>query len=122
MTPARPAMRAPAPVARWLAGKTRSERRTLTALMIVAVVALLWAAIWQPLVRDTDAMRAARGGDAAALAVARKMSEEAVGLARTSVTPAPADARAGLERILVQQNLRSANHRLKIGQRTCIQS
>lgn len=99
---------APAPVADWLASKTFRERRTLAAIALLATIALLWAALWQPLVRDALAMRAAQGGNAAALATARRMVEEIGGLARTAVPPDRPDARAGLERILVQQNLRSA--------------
>ena len=99
---------APAPVTDWLASKTLRERRILATIAILATLALLWSACWQPLVRDTVAMRAAQAGDAAALATARRMTEEVVGLARTTVAPSLPDARAGLERVLVQQNLRSA--------------
>ena len=99
---------APAPVADWLASKTLRERHILTAIAILATLALLWGALWQPLVRDSVALRAGEAGNAAALATARRMTEEMAGLARTAVAPSPPDPRAGLERILVQQNLRSA--------------
>jgi type II secretory pathway component PulM len=108
MTPSLSAMRAPAPVARWLAEKTREERRVLTTILIAVAVALFWAAIWQPLAHDTVAMRAAQNGSAAALAAARRMTDEIAGLARTSDMPVAADARGSLERVLAQQNLRSA--------------
>jgi type II secretory pathway component PulM len=100
-------MRAPAPLARWLAGKTRGERRFLAAILVVVMVVLVWAAIWQPLVRDAVAMRAAQNGSAAALAEAHRMTDEIAGLARISDTPVTADARGSLERVLAQQNLRS---------------
>lgn len=102
------ALRAPAPLARWLAEKSPGERRAIAATVVLAGLALLWAALWQPLVRDTATMRADRPGNAAALAGARQMSAEIAGLARTSAAPAPTDMRAGLERILVQHNLRGA--------------
>jgi type II secretory pathway component PulM len=108
MTPTFSAPRAPAPIARWLAGKTRGERRVVTAILVAVTGMLLWAAIWLPLVRDADTMRAARGANAAALAAARKMAEEGAGLARVSATPVTADTRAGFERVLVNQNLRAA--------------
>ena len=108
MTPALPAWRAPAPVARWLAAKTSGERRAVTAVAILVGAALLWAVVWQPMLRDTEALRLASGGNATALAAARKMTEEAAGLARTSAAPAPADTRASLDRALGQQNLRGA--------------
>jgi general secretion pathway protein M len=101
-------LRAPAPIARWLAEKSRGERRIVAATLALAVVALLWIALWQPLVRDAAAMRAAKSGNVAALAAARRMTAEIAGLARTSAPPAAPDARAGLERVLAQQNLRPA--------------
>ncbi|MEO8304855.1 MAG: type II secretion system protein GspM [Betaproteobacteria bacterium] len=101
-------MRIPAPIARWLAGKSPGERRVVTGLLTAAIAALAWAVLWQPVIRDADALRDARDGNATALASARKMVEESAGLARTSAAPAKADARAGLERVLVQQGLRPA--------------
>jgi len=98
----------PAALARWLAGKSRRERRVVAALALVVAVALLWAVVWQPLVRDAAAMRNARAANAAALAAARPMAEEIAALARTPAPPDATDPRAGLERILAQQNLRSA--------------
>ena len=102
------ALRIPDPALRWLAAKSRSERRVMSALLAVVLVALAWALAWQPVARDMEALRAARPGNAAALAAARRMTDEIAGLARSSAQPAAPDARAGLERILAQQNLRSA--------------
>lgn len=102
------ALRAPARLARWLAGRRPGERSVLVALLIVIGVVLLWLAAWQPLARDTAAMRVAQSGNAAALATARQMSSEIAGLARTTAEATQPDARAGLERILAQQNLRGA--------------
>ena len=101
-------LRTPAPVARWLAGKSRSERRVVAAIGVAIGAAVLWLGLWQPLRRDADAVRTARDVNASALASARNMTEEAVGLARATPPSAPADARAVLERILAQQNLRGA--------------
>ena len=102
------ALHTPAPVARWLAEKSRVERRIVVAVAVAIGVTVLWLALWQPMRRDADAMRAARDSNATALAAARKMTEEAAGLARASQSSAPADARSTLERILAQQNLRGA--------------
>jgi len=101
-------LRAPAPVVRWLAGKTRTERRIVTSVAVAVGIAVLWLAIWQPLHADTEAMRTARDVNATALAAARKMTEEAVGLARTTAASTPADTRTALERTLNQHNLRGA--------------
>jgi general secretion pathway protein M len=101
-------LRLPAPVARWFGAKTRGERRIVVALGALVAIALLWTALWQPLVRDAAALRVARAGSANALAAARAMADEIAGLARNPAAPAAADARAGLERVLAQRNLRSA--------------
>ena len=100
--------RAPRPVARWLAGKTRTERRIVAATAAAVGIAVLWLGVWEPLRRDADTMRAAHAINAAELAAARKTTEEAAGLARTPAAPGPADPRATLDRILAQQNLRGA--------------
>ena len=102
------ALRVPAPMASWLATKTRAERRIVAAFLVVVTIALLWAAVWQPLTQDTATLQIAQAGNAAALARARGMALEISDLSRTPATDAPTDARAGLERILLQQNLRSA--------------
>jgi type II secretory pathway component PulM len=100
--------RVPAPVASWLATKSRAERRVAAAILLLVGLAVLWAALWQPLTRDLAALRIAQAGNAATLADARRMAQEIAGLARTPPKEAPADARGVLERMLVQQNLRDA--------------
>jgi type II secretory pathway component PulM len=102
------ALRTPAPVARWLAGKSRNERRIVAAIAVAVGVTLLWLGVWQPMRRDADELRATRDTNATALAAARRMTEDAAGLARATPNSTPADARAALERILAQQNLRGA--------------
>ena len=100
--------RMPAPVASWLATKSRAERRIAAAILLLVGMALLWAAFWQPLMRDMEALRVAQAGNAATLADARHTAKEIAVLARTPPKEAPADARAVLERLLMQQNLRTA--------------
>jgi len=99
---------APRPVARWLAGKTRTERRIVAATAAAVGIAVLWLAVWEPLRRDVDALRATHAVSAAELVAARKMTEDAAGLARNPATPTPADPRTTLDRTLAQQNLRGA--------------
>jgi type II secretory pathway component PulM len=101
------ALRASLPLARWWSVKTASERRVLGTLAIVAVAALAWWALWQPLGRDIAAMRAVQAHNAAALADARRVADEIAGLARTAPPPTAADARADLERVLTREGLRS---------------
>ena len=58
--------------------------------------------------RDAASFRVARAVDAAALARAREMTKEIGELSRASPKGASTDARADLDRALLQQNLRSA--------------
>jgi len=101
-------LRVPDPMVRWLAGKSRGERRLMAAIATAVLFALAWVLLWEPIARDIGALRAAHPANAAALVQARRMTDEIAGLARTSAAPATTDARAGLERVLAQQNLRSA--------------
>ena len=101
-------IRAPDPVIRWLAAKSRGERYLLAGILVVVLGVLAWALVWQPLVRDAEVLRASQPGRAAALAAARRTSDEIAGLARAPTTQPAPDGRAGLERILAQRNLRSA--------------
>jgi type II secretory pathway component PulM len=102
------ALRAPSPVVRWWVTKTASERRIITGLAAIALATLAWWLVWQPLVRDIAAMRAAQARDASALLAATKMADEIAGLARTSAPEPATTARADLERVLAQQGLRAA--------------
>lgn len=101
-------LRAPAPLARWWSVKSRAERWIIGTVALLALVAVGWLAIWQPLGRDVAALRVANARDAAALAEARRTADEIAGLARSATPPGPADPRADFDRILTQQNLRAA--------------
>ena len=102
------ARRFPAPVSAWIASHSPAERGIAAALAIVAVIALLWVAFWQPMAGDAAALRLAKAGNAAALAQAREIARE-----MASTPPAPpqttsTDARALLDRVLAQQHLGGA--------------
>src|SRR5512132_393872 len=102
------ALHAPSPVVRWWMTKTASERRIVAGLVAIALATLAWWLVWQPLVHDIGAMRAAQARDAGALAAATKMADEIAGLARTSAPEPTKSAPADLERVLAQQGLRGA--------------
>jgi type II secretory pathway component PulM len=102
------ALSAPTPVTRWWATKTANERRAVVAVAAIALAALAWGLVWQPLVRDIAAMRVTQTRDASALSTATKMANEIAGLARTSAAAPATIQRAGLERVLSQQGLRTA--------------
>ena len=98
----------PPSVANWMAIHSSVERRIAVATAILVAIAVLWTVLWQPMTRDAASLRAARTVDAAALARAREMAKEIGELARAAPKGVPTDARADLDRALVQQNLRSA--------------
>lgn len=98
----------PAPVADWMAEHSPVERSVVAALAIVIGFAVLWLAVWQPMTRDAASLRVVQAANAVALAEARAMTREIGGLARSSPIGTPTDARADLDRVLAQQNLRSA--------------
>jgi len=98
----------PAPVARWMAGKSPAERGIAVTLFVAVAAALLWVMVWQPLSRDTVALRLARAANASTLAEARDRVKELAELSRTSAKTASVDARADLDRALSQLNLRTA--------------
>ena len=100
--------RVPDSLARWWTDKTPRERSLLAVLSIAVVGAAIWTLVWRPLTRDAASLREERTREAAALADARRMTDEIAGLAKAPQPPAPADVAAALERVLAQHGLRSA--------------
>ena len=98
----------PAPVSRWMAGKSPIERGIAVTLFVAVAAALFWVTVWQPLSRDTTALRLAGTANASALLEARDRVKELAELSRTSAKAAAPDARADLDRVLAQLNLRTA--------------
>ena len=95
-------------VANWTATHSPTERRIAAALAILVALAALWTMVWQPMTRDATSLLVAQATDAAALARAREMTKEIGELARAAPKAISTDARADLDRALLQQNLRSA--------------
>jgi len=95
-------------VANWAATHSSVERRIAAALAILVAIVALWTVVWQPMTRDATSLLVAQATDAAALARAREMTKEIGELARAGPKGIPSDARAELDRALLQQNLRSA--------------
>jgi type II secretory pathway component PulM len=105
---ARTPMNARETLAQWWQLRSRSERRALAAVGAVAALALIWLIVWQPLMRDSDRLARRVAVDRAALADARRASDEIAGLARTAAAPVAADPRAALDPVLSAQNLKTA--------------
>jgi type II secretory pathway component PulM len=106
-SPAAP-LRAPAPLARWWTAKSATERLVIGTVALLAIVVVGWLVLWQPIVRDIAALRVANARETAALAAAKRSTDEMAGLAREAVPPASADPRADFERVVAQQGLRGA--------------
>jgi general secretion pathway protein M len=94
--------------AHWWQVRSRSERRWLWVIAAVIALALLWVVVWQPLVRDTDRLVQRAPLDRAALAEARRVSDEIAGLARGSPAQQAGDPRAALDAVLAAKNLKGA--------------
>ena len=107
-------MASPAPattreaLAHWWHVRSRSERRSLAAIAAVLAIALAWIVVWQPLARDTERLTQRAPLDRAALAEARRASDEIAGLARNAPAPQAGDPRAALDAVLATKNLKSA--------------
>jgi general secretion pathway protein M len=99
--------------AHWWQVRSRSERRWLRAIATAVAILLLWLIVWQPLVRDTDRLVQRVPFDRAALAEARRASDEIAGLARSSPAPQAGDARAALDAALAAKNLKSATTQIE---------
>jgi general secretion pathway protein M len=95
-------------LAQWWQLRSRDEKRALMAVGAAIAVALAWLIVWQPLVRDSDRLAHRLATDRAALADARRVSDEIAGLARAAAAPVAADPRAALDPVLATQNLRTA--------------
>ena len=95
-------------LAQWWQLRSRSERRVLLAVGAVVALALAWLIVWQPLERDSERLTRRLANDRAALADARRASDEIAGLARAAAAPIAADPRAALDSVLTAQNLRTA--------------
>jgi general secretion pathway protein M len=93
---------------RWWQMRSRSERRWLTAIGGVVVLALAWVVVWQPLLRDAERLIQRAPLDRAALAEARRAADEIAGLARSAPAPQASDPRAALDAVLTTTNLKSA--------------
>ena len=93
-------------LAQWWQLRSRPERQVLIAVGAVVALALAWLIVWQPLERDSERLTRRLANDRAALADARRASDEIAGLARAAA-PIAADPRAALDSVLAAQNLRT---------------
>ncbi len=94
--------------AHWWQVRSRAERRVLAALATLLAVAIVWLALWQPIVRDTDRLVQRAAADRATLVEARRASDEIAGLARAAPAAASADPRAAFDAVVTARNLKGA--------------
>jgi type II secretory pathway component PulM len=93
-------------LAHWWHVRSRGERTWLGVIVTAIVLSVLWLFVWQPLVRDTDRLVQRAPLDRAALAEARRASDEIAGLARSAPAPQVGDPRAALDAALAAKNLK----------------
>ena len=94
-------------LAQWWQLRSRPERQALIAVGAVVALALAWLIVWQPLERDSERLTRRLANDRAALADARRASDEIAGLTRAAAAPIAADPRGALDSVLAAQNLRT---------------
>jgi type II secretory pathway component PulM len=95
-------------LAHWWQIRSRGERRTLGALAVLVSIAIVWLAVWQPMMRDIERLEQRAAADRALLAEARRSGDEIATLARAPSAPPGADPRAALDAALTSRNLRAA--------------
>ena len=96
----------PPRLARWWALKPPSERRAMTAVVLLVAATLAWLALWQPLQQDLAALRAAIPAERTALAEGRRMAGEIAALTAATAVPPALEPQAAIERILGERGLR----------------
>jgi type II secretory pathway component PulM len=79
-------------------------------VVALAALALLWSFVWLPLLRDTERLSRALVDGRAALADARRQSDEIAGLARNAPAPPTGDARTAIESAMSKQGFKAAGN------------
>jgi type II secretory pathway component PulM len=95
-------------LAHWWQVRSRGERRAVAALAILIAVAIVWLAVWQPIVRDCERLEQRAAADRMLMAEARRAGDEIATLARAPAAAPAADPRAALDAILTSRNLKAA--------------
>jgi general secretion pathway protein M len=94
----------------WWQLRSRREQLVLLLVGTLAAVALLWSFVWQPLVRDTERLSRALADGRAALAEARRQSDEIAGLARNAPAAPAGDARTAIDGAMSKQGFKPAGN------------
>src|SRR5262249_15190769 len=92
----------------WWQVRSRGERRTVAALATFIAVAIVWLAVWQPMVRDIDRLEQRAAVDRALLTQARRAGDEIATLARASAAAPARGPRTALDAMLTSRNLKAA--------------
>lgn len=97
-------------LAQWWHLRSRRDQLVLLLVGVVAALVLLWSFVWQPLARDTERLSRSLADGRAALAEARRQSDEIAGLARNPPAPPAGDARAAIESAMARQGVKAAGN------------
>ena len=87
----------------WWQLRSRSEKRWLAVAGALALAALAWYALWQPLLEDSERTAQRIIAQRAALTQARRQADDIATLSRSAAVPAVRDVRADLDAVLNRQ-------------------
>ncbi len=108
--PTRILSRIPVPAA-WMSAWNRMsmrERRPAIAASAFVLLAIFWALVWQPVLDDAQRARRELLLARTALATARAQTDELAGLQRAAASPANADPRIAVERVIGERGMKSS--------------
>ena len=92
----------------WWQLRSRGERALLASAAGLAIAAIAWLLVWQPLSRDSPRLERQLAAQRLTLAEARRQADAMVGLARATPAPISRDARSEVDAALTRQGLKAA--------------
>ena len=93
---------------RWWQLRSRGERALLASVAGLAVVAIVWLLVWQPLTRDSARLERQLAAQRVTLAEARRQADDIAGLARLAPASIARDPRGEVDAALTRQGLKGA--------------
>ncbi len=91
----------------WWQLRSPGERSVWLAAGAVVFGLVAWALIWQPMSRDTERLERRLVEQRAALATARRQTDEIAALSRNTVAPPARDAKSDIEAALSRQGIKA---------------
>src|SRR5437667_10343045 len=86
----------------WWQLRSRGERALLASVAGLAVAAIVWLLVWQPLSRDSARLERQLAAQRLTLAEARRQADDIAGLARVAPAPITRDPRSEVDAALTR--------------------